>query len=531
MQVRRPLVGIALCFMLGLGLGRLIPIAEYILIVASWGIFGLLLVLCVLRIPAAAALRNGALLVLVLLCGWVRVQPDPLPSVDAVLADRLDERVEITGSVLADPLPDRRARGTAYRFPLHVEYVTAGDGQVLAAKGKIEVLWFGSLAYGASPAYGERWHLKGLLRPKRRSHHSGSFLLVSSNRKSERTACGVMAAVVQFCLKLRHGAAETLRVGVEEYPNAVGIVQALLLGCRSELSKEAHRLFVQTGTLHIFAISGLHVGIVVGLIIFMLAVMSVPRRSWVFIVAPLLIAYTLMTGMKPSAIRACIMAIVFLGAGALHRRADSYSALAFAALLLLSFSPGILTEASFVLSFSVVAGILLMYPFLERVLRSLCEPDPFSLGHEGWVTRAVRGTGRKLAALAAVSVAAWLISAPLIAGYFGRVAPVALIANVFVVPMAFLVVLSGSLSIVLGLFLTMAADVFNHASLALTHLLLAGLKGLAMIPGGSIKVERVPWWLPIPWYGLLILTLLYLYGRHAGRTQLERGGVALSAGS
>jgi competence protein ComEC len=255
--------------------------------------------------------------------------------------------------------------------------------------------------------------------------------------------------------------------------------------------------------------------------IFMLAVMSVPRRWWVFIVAPLLIGYTLMTGMKPSAIRACIMAIVFLSAAALNRRADSLSALAFAALLLLSFSPGILTEASFVLSFSVVAGIILMFPFFERVLRPLWEPDPFLLEREGWLRRATRGAGKRMAALAAVSVAAWLVSAPLIASYFGRVAPVALIANVFVVPMAFLVVLSGSLSIVLGLFFAIGADIFNHASLSLTRILMAGLRALAVIPGGCVKMGTIPWWAPMLWYGLLGVVLLHLYGRHTDRTELE----------
>jgi ComEC/Rec2-related protein len=521
MQVRRPLVGIAASFMLGLGLGRMCPLPWPILIAASWIILLVALLTYALKHPVTLASRNVALLLLVAVLGWMRVQPDPRPVVDAVLSGCESGTVEITGAVTGDPLPDRDVQGSAYRFPLEVEKVALDGHDRVEAKGRVEVLWFGSLTYGTSPAYGERWTIEGTVRAKRRSSRQGRFLLVSSNRKSNRVSRGAMAALVQFCLELRHGAAETLRLGVEAHPESVGMVQALLLGCRSELSAEAHRLFVRTGTLHIFAISGLHVGIVVGLIIFSLAAMSVPRRWWVLVVAPLLIAYTMMTGMKPSAIRACIMAIVFLSAAAIHRRADSFSALAFAAIALLAFSPEILANASFVLSFSVVAGILLLFPFLDRLLRPLWEPDPFQVERDGKAVKLVRGIGKRTAALAAVSVSAWLVSAPLIAGYFGRMAPVALIANVFVVPMAFLVVLSGSLSILLGLFLAVGADVFNHASLALTRFLLSGLKLLAWIPGGCFKVGDVSWWLPVAWYVVLGVLLLYLHARAPRRTGLH----------
>jgi ComEC/Rec2-related protein len=519
MPVRRPLVGITLCFMTGLVLGRWLPVSRVLLVAACWGALCFHLWLCRLKTPSSLNLRSGALLLLVLLLGWIRVESNPLPGVDSVVTQKLSDPVEITGIVAEDPLPERNHRGAAYRFPLRVGSVSVDGTAPVPVQGQIEVLWFGSLAYGISPAYGERWSIEGPLRAKRRFGRNGRYLMVSSNRKSQRLSRGVMAAVVQFCLGLRHGAAETLRVGIEDYPESVGMVQALLLGYRSELSAEAHRLFVQTGTLHIFAISGLHVGIVVGLIVFVLAAMSVPRQCWVFVVAPLLIAYTLMTGMKPSAIRACIMAIVFLAAAALHRRADSLSALAFAALLLLSTSPTMLTSPSFVLSFSVVAGIILLFSHIDRLVRPIWAPDPLIVEREKKSTRLLRGIGKHVAALAAVSVSAWLISAPLIACYFGRVAPVALIANIFVVPMAFLVVLSGSLAIVLGFFVSITADIFNHATLALTHGLMAGLRALAWIPGGCLKVGPVPLWIPALWYGSIALLLLYAHVHFPRRDQ------------
>jgi hypothetical protein len=101
----------------------------------------------------------------------------------------------------------------------------------------------------------------------------------------------------------------------------------------------------------------------------------------------------------------------------------------------------------------------------------------------------------------------------LIALYFGRVATIALVANVLVVPMAFLIVLAASLSIVVGSMVGLAAEVFNHASLALVHVLLAGLRLLVAIPGGFLEVPRVDGWLVAVWYGTLGAVLLGLHAR------------------
>jgi len=92
-------------------------------------------------------------------------------------------------------------------------------------------------------------------------------------------------------------------------------------------------------------------------------------------------------------------------------------------------------------------------------------------------------------------------------------APVALLANVWVVPMAFLIVLAGALSIVTGSVAAFGADIFNHAALTLTHVMLAGLELLVKIPGGFFEVPHVPLWIVGCWYGGLGLALLYLYAR------------------
>jgi len=515
--LRRPLVGITLCYMLGLILGRVAPVDRGLLV--ALGLSALALYLGLhwhSSSPRQTALRAALLLMAVIAVGWARVGEPHQPSLDVVLPSRIlkDWTVTLRGRVAADPVPERSNGGTGYRFPLSVTVVEHEDGTEQEVRGRVDVLWFGSLTYGASPSYGESWRMKGTLRDAPSWRRQQTRRLVTSNRDSALVYRGIAARIVHFCLAFRHHASDTLRIGVADHSEAVGLVQALLLGYRSELSREAHRLFVHTGTLHIFAISGLHVGIVVGLILFALSACSIPRPRWLWFVAPLLIAYTLMTGMKPSAVRACIMAIVFLSASALHRRADSYSAVAFAALAILACCPDTLTEASFTLSFTVVTGILLIFPHIDRRLQLLWAPDPWQLERESLMLRVGRVCGRRLTTVAAVSLSAWLVSAPLIALCFGRMAPVALLANVWVVPMAFLIVLAGALSIVTGSVAAFGADVFNHAALALTHIMLAGLKLLVMIPGGFLKVPDTSLWIVACWYGVLGMVLLYLYARH-----------------
>ena len=521
--VRRPLVGLTLCYMTGLLLGRVAPADHQLLLSLGLGLLALVLAMRWIPCPSRPFLCNGLLLVVVIVVGWVRIGATPALPLDQALADRPAGPVQLVGVVDGDPVPQRGRVGHSYRFPLRVERVIVKGTHARAVEGRVQVLWYGDLRYGESPAYGERWRIEGPLRQRRYASRSGSWLLVSRRDQAARLARGPMARVVQFCLALRHQAAETLRVGIEDYPETVGLVHALLLGYRSELPASAHRLFVRSGTLHIFAVSGLHVGIVVGLIVFALAACSVPRRRWFLFVTPLLLAYTLMTGMKPSAVRACIMAMVFLGATAMHRRADSYSSLAFAALALLAWRPAILLKASFVLSFAVVTGILLLFPHVEALLHPLWAPDPFRAEPERRRVRVGRWWGSKAAALAAVSISAWLISAPLIATYFGRVAPIALVANMVVVPMAFLIVLAGALSIVCGAWCGVVAEIFNHAALALSQLLLAGLRMLVALPGGFVRVPYMPWWFVATWYGLIVAALLLLYAHRPPRPVVVTG--------
>ena len=97
--------------------------------------------------------------------------------------------------------------------------------------------------------------------------------------------------------RLREAAAQTLSNGIGKHPGQLAVYKALLLGYRKAIPPEIHQRFKRTGTLHIFAISGLHVGIVGLLITVVLKTIGIPRDRWGLLLLPLLLGYVMDTGM------------------------------------------------------------------------------------------------------------------------------------------------------------------------------------------------------------------------------------------
>ena len=430
-----------------------------------------------------------------------------------------DAKAEVRGIVCGEAMALPSKDGTSYRvsFPLRLLSV---DGTPTAGRGRgaVPVRLYGA-GTARRPAYGEEWLLAGRWR--------GARGVLEVRRGDARwIAEGGGNRLARICLRARQSAATQLTEGIEAFPGTVSLLHALLLGYRSRLSGQARDAFAATGTLHIFAVSGLHVGIICGMIIFVLKILRVSREYWVLFLAPLVAAYTFATGARPSAVRACVMAVVFYGAPLVGRRTDAVSALAAAALLVLAWDPAQLQDAGFVFSFVVVAGILAFYPSFERRLRRLWQPDPLRLQAEAKPVVWGRSILRYVLNLGALGCAAWLASAPLAALYFGRFAPVAMVGNFVVIPLAFCILVGGALSLVLGACWGFLAVIFNHANVALVWLLTRSIGVLAAVPFGTMRIPRPPLWAVFAWYAALLLAAAWLRrgrGEGEGGTDPSRG--------
>jgi competence protein ComEC len=279
--------------------------------------------------------------------------------------------------------------------------------------------------------------------------------------------------------------------GLEDSPDVTGAIGGLVLGLRHQAPEDIEEPFQQTGTLHLFAVAGLHVGIVARLLWVLATVVRLPRKWATLLIIPALLFYSAVTGLHTSSVRAAVMSAVFLGGFLVERKAFALNNLAAAAFLILCWNTNELFSIGFQLSFAVVAAIIILADPTFHFLRRRFEPDPF-LPRSLFTMRrrALNRTGSWLARAASVSFAAWIGSLPLMLWYYHLVTSISLVANLVVVPIAFFVLAGGLLSMVVAPFSTWLSVVFNNANWALTKLILLAVHLFAQLPGGHFYLEH-----------------------------------------
>ena len=329
--------------------------------------------------------------------------------------------------------------------------------------------------------------------------------------------------MIKRCLQGRIWAGRLLSHGIADRPEQMCILNSILLGYYSQIPRDLYQAFANTGTLHVFAISGSHVVILGGAIIFILAACGLPRTRWVLFMGPLLILYTAMTGLQPSAIRACIMGIVYWIAPLIGRKPDIYTTLAASAIIILGISPDDLVNIGFLLSYIAVLGLILFCPVFSGLLHRCFVHDPLKLEPDPKWQEFLRSLWHGFSELLSVSLAAWLVTMPLTILFFGTFSPIGLPANLLVVPLSSLVIITGVLSLTLGSCALFFADLFNHANLALIVLMTESAKWFAAIPHGYMKAPPIPLWAALAFYGVLIITrfAIWVYAKEKVETPIE----------
>jgi ComEC/Rec2-related protein len=285
----------------------------------------------------------------------------------------------------------------------------------------------------------------------------------------------------------------TLREGISGDPLVCELLAGLVLGATSEIPESLQDQFRQTGTFHIFSVSGLHVGMIAVILWQLLRAFAVDRRVCVLVIIPALFFYSLVTGWKPSSIRAATMTAIFLIGMASSRQPVPLNSLCAAAFLILAQSTNELFNPGFQLSVTVVAAILLFSAPIQKLIRATLLPDPF-IPTELWTRfQKVRCTLAGITSgLVAVSLAAWIGSLPLTLWYFQLVSISALVANPIIVPLTFVIMSTALLSLGCGVFSQFLVAVFNNANLALTHAMLAFIQAVAAMPFSFITLGPPP---------------------------------------
>ena len=274
-------------------------------------------------------------------------------------------------------------------------------------------------------------------------------------------------------------------------PKEAGLMQAIILGERSRIPDPVYALFKKTGTAHVLAISGLHVGIVAGLFFLFLKMFPVSRRVQIILTIFLLAGYALLTGGRPSVVRATVMASVFLFSFVLERETDSLNSLCLAGFVLLLINPMNFLDIGFQLSFTSVFAIILLYPVIWECWQNL----PLNGNHKIWrfIFQALSG-----------SLAAWLGVAGLIAYYFDIVTPVTVFANILIIPMISMIVALGLGLLAVGYFAPLAGC-FAVCIKIVLNLMVAQIFMLEKIPGAYWSFPHFPIWISCMYYLILVL--------------------------
>ncbi len=194
------------------------------------------------------------------------------------------------------------------------------------------------------------------------------------------------------------------------------IAYCMLTGDKSELDETTTRLYTIAGIGHVLAVSGLHVGIIVAVISFILKKLRVHKFVALGIITALLILYCVFTGMSPSVIRASVMCVIGLFAMATGMQKDALSTLSFAFALMVAAEPFILFEVGFAMSFSAVFGLVLFARTFNKYLRKIHIPKFLSV---------------PLSATLSVHIGVLPISVY----FFGAVQTYSIIVNILLIPL------------------------------------------------------------------------------------------------
>jgi ComEC/Rec2-related protein len=494
-QVCRPLVGVALSVAAGLGLQR-------------WSDMPPLLVLSVTAFLLALVCRRvfcrRTAPLIYMACGLLAAAHsaiEEMPSFSRAalpVAEVNFREQELTGTVKDEPVVS--AMDGTVSFLFRAAAVHCGEDQLLS-DAVVRV-------YLKNPAaaiqFGEQWRLKGRYTGYEKPRGgTGGYLSVSG-----ADACKIKEAETSLasrCYEVRRRAAALLRLGVEAFPEQTNLLHAMLLGYRQAIPPDLYQMFTRTGTLHIFAISGQHVVILGAIFIAGLKIFGVSRPRWGLLLLPALFLYIFTTGLQPSALRALAMAAVFFVAPLAGRRPDAPSSIALATILLLALQPANIGDPGFLLSFVIVCGLIMVNGWAMRQingfrltgwdipLKQLSGPHP--------AAALLRGTGM----LMLTSLTAWLFSAPITARFFNTLSPAALIGNLAVIPLTFMIMLAGCLALLGGGLFFPAAALFNQANLLFISLLIWIVRRLSELPGACRAVRAPSALVTGLWYAGLVL--------------------------
>lgn len=309
----------------------------------------------------------------------------------------------------------------------------------------------------------------------------------------------------------RQVAAEALLDDSFEQGPRRALLEALLLGYRGNIDSDTYRAFQKTGLLHFISLSGLHFGILVGIIWWLCKLMGLLKRgrAAVCIIATAVFVFVLPP--RAPTLRAAIICWVFCLSFFFRRSPNSLNSLSLAAIILLLLRPTNLFEAGWQLSFASVLGILL---FCERIHLFLYEkitslPWRWKTPKTKPFFRIISRQGPYLLQLFSTGLAAWLGGAGILLYHFYTINPFTSIWTVITFPLVAAILTVGFLKIVLSFFLPSAAGLLGVVAAVLCDWFVALVKFIEAFSPGEVLVGKVGVGIIVLYYVTLVFAAFF----------------------
>jgi len=392
----------------------------------------------------------------------------------------LGQNVTLTLQICAEP----------QKYPNRYLYITKIKDSLYKGKILVSVVSQGEPSY----EYGDIVQVKGKLELPKRAKNPGEFNYREYLRRQGVTGqINILPKNITLVGKGRLNpllsgaiwAKERVQRNVNQLlpETEANLFNSIFFGDKGLLSAQQKEVFSQLGIMHIFAVSGSNVALVLIVLTGLAILLKLKpfRRNILLLLG--LVFYSYLTALTPSVMRATLMAAGVILAEWYRRQRDFYTGLAASAFILLIWNPYNLFDSGFQLSYLVTWGIVYLQPYFQRFFHYL----------PGWGTYLTVGITSQLAAL------------PLTAYYFNMISLVALVVNLLVVPVMGIIVNLGMFVFILTFLWTPLAAPFIYTGGLILTLLLKLLKWAGNLPYIAIKVATPNILLVIASYLSLIL--------------------------
>ncbi len=333
-------------------------------------------------------------------------------------------------ATIAEP-PEEKSK--SYKAMVWVENIVAGDS-AFNADGKL-LLYFAKDSSMPQLQYGDRILVNKKLQAIKNSGNPGAFnyqqyaafqqLYHNAFLKKDDWVLLPEKKInpfKKFLFTAREKILTILRDHLPERKDELGIAEALLIGYTNDLDKDLVQAYSNTGVVHIIAISGMHLGLIYVLLVWLFArIPGIKKIQWLqaFLILACLWLFSLLTGGAASVIRSAVMfTFITLGKTVFQKKSYIFSSLAASAFVMLCYNPYYLWDVGFQLSYLAVTGIVI---FQRPVYNLLYIKNK-------WLD--------KIWQLAAVSLAAQILTFPVCIYYFHQFPNLFLITNIVAVPLS-----------------------------------------------------------------------------------------------